>query len=373
MKTTFSILSLSISFVTFVTFLTFVPIAQCQNGGWLVIHGGGELSNEAKERFVALAGGPDANFVMIPTAMADAEIPGRSSGFAKLLGIRNYTELHTRDRAVANSAAFVEPLRHALGVWIDGGRQWRLVDSYLGTAVEREIKALLARGGVVFGSSAGATIQGSFLVRGSPGSPNNLAGDNRIMVAPGYVTGFGLLPNSAIDQHTDARGREHDLDPVVAAHPELLGIGIDQSAAIVVHGDSFFVVSGRVVIHDAKRQSDGKPVRALGPGESFNLETRLVDDMAQKLSRSLSVLSATRSRTPFGNRTIGVGSLGTGQHINYECEVSLYSIGDTIYPIEFNGQHQLRIRAREVNTDVLRNYNCTYANRYEPGAIVNRP
>ena len=125
--------------------------------GWLILHGGGVIEPEIRERFIALAGGPDANIVMIPTALADSEIPGRSQQIARFFGIRNYTELHTRDRDQANSDAFVEPLRHASGVWIDGGRQWRLVDAYADTAVEREIKALLARGGVVFGSSAGAS------------------------------------------------------------------------------------------------------------------------------------------------------------------------------------------------------------------------
>jgi cyanophycinase len=372
MKPTFSILSLLIYLAML---MAFAPIAYCQDGGWLVIHGGGDLSNEAKERFVALAGGPEARFVMIPTAMpgTSADLERRELGFAKSLGLRNVTVLHTRDRARTDSDEFVEPLRHASGVWIDGGRQWRLVDAYLGTAVEREIKALLARGGVVFGSSAGATIQGSFLVRGSPGTANNPDGDNRIMVAPGYVTGFGLLPNSAIDQHTDARGREHDLDPVIAAHPELLGSGIDQSAAIVVHGDSFFVVSGDVTIHDAKQLPDGRPSRVLGPGQSFNLMTRLADDIAYNFDHNLTVVSATRSRTPSGNRTVGMGFIGTHsggvnapatrQQINYECEVSLYSIGGTIYPAEFDGPHQFRIQARGVNTDALREYTCKYTNR----------
>jgi cyanophycinase len=363
------------SCICFVMLMALAPIAQCQNGGWLVIHGGGDLSNEAKERFVALAGGPEARFVMIPTAMpgASADLERRELGFAKNWGLRSVTVLHTRDRARADSDEFVGPLRHASGVWIDGGRQWRLVDAYLGTAVEREIKALLARGGVVFGSSAGATIQGSFLVRGSPGTPSNPDGDNRIMVAPGYVTGFGLLPNSAIDQHTDARGREHDLDPVIAAHPELLGIGIDQSAAIVVHGDSFFVVSGHVTIH-AGHFPDGRPGSyVLSPGQSFNLKTRVADDIAHNLGHNLTVLSATRFPTPSGNRTVGVASIGThsgganapatNQPINYECEVSLYSIGGTIYPAEFDGPGHLRIQAREVNTDALREYPCKYANR----------
>jgi len=114
------------------------------------------------------------------------------------------------------------------GVWIDGGRQWRLVDAYAGTAVEREIKALLARGGVVFGSSAGASIQASFLVRGAPATDGNPDGDNTIMIAPGYETGFGLLPNSAIDQHVEERARETDLDAVMATHPELLDYLADE-------------------------------------------------------------------------------------------------------------------------------------------------
>ena len=130
--------------------------------------------------------------------------------------------LHTRDRARANSEGFVEPLRHASGVWIDGGRQWRLADAYLGTTVEREIKALLARGGVVGGSSAGATIQGSFLVRGASGTSRNPDGDNRIVMARGHETGFGLLANSAIDQHVNARGREADLDFGYTSIPKAL-------------------------------------------------------------------------------------------------------------------------------------------------------
>ena len=128
--------------------------------GWLIIHGGGAVTNEIKERFVALAGGPQANFVVIPTALSDNEIDvdNLRQSFQNEYDIRHIAVLHTRDRAQANSAGFVESLRHASGVWVTGGRQWRLVDAYLGTAVEREIKALVARGGVVGGGSAGATI-----------------------------------------------------------------------------------------------------------------------------------------------------------------------------------------------------------------------
>jgi cyanophycinase len=334
--------------------------------GWLVIQGGGQLTNEVKDRFVALAGGPNADFVVIPTAEADAQIDVERMrlAFAKGFGVHSVTVLHTRDRARANSAGFIEPLRHANGVWIDGGRQWRLVDAYLGTAVETEIKALLARGGVVGGGSAGATIQGSFLVRGAPGTRMNPDGDNRIMMAPGYTTGFGLLPSSAIDQHVDAREREGDLHPVIAKHPDLLGIGIDQSAAIVVHGDSFFVVGGQVVIHDGKKHN-GTPYYLLSSGQAFDLRKRAA--IPDESPLSLILTAAARTMTPNGIKTTGTARLesrhdSTAQalDIKYECQGSLYSIGGTAYAARPDGQNRIQIKVRDLDADQLRERLCTY-------------
>jgi cyanophycinase len=157
----------------------------------------------------------------------------------------------------------VAPLRTARGVWFEGGRQWRLVDAYLGTRTERELFALLARGGVIGGSSAGATIQGSYLVRGAREG-------NAVMMAPGYEQGLGFLRNVAIDQHLLARKRQEDMVAVVRAHPQLLGIGIDEGTAIVVHGDRFEVVgASRVAIYEA-----GKPYYFLAPGDRFDLAAR---------------------------------------------------------------------------------------------------
>lgn len=244
--------------------------------GWLIVHGGGEVSDEIKKRFVTLAGGPDANIVLIPTALPEEEITtrgyvqGQGKGWARSWGINNVTMLHTRDKGRANSEYFIDILRKASGVWIMGGRQWRLVDAYLDTTVEREIKNLLARGGVVGGSSAGASIQASFLVRGDPGKAGHPNGNNRIMISPGHTRGFGLLTNSAIDQHVNTREREHDLLEVIKKHPELVGFGIDEGAAIVVHSDSLEVVGGQVAVYGSNPQ-DGAFYRFLLPGERFRL------------------------------------------------------------------------------------------------------
>src|SRR5262249_58119965 len=103
----------------------------------------------------------------------------------------NVTVRHTRDKAEADTEAFVAPLKTARGVWYDGGRQWRLVDSYFNTRTQRAIEAVLARGGVIGGSSARATIQGSYLGRGAR------EGNHSIM-AKGYEQGFGFLQIVAI-------------------------------------------------------------------------------------------------------------------------------------------------------------------------------
>jgi cyanophycinase len=244
--------------------------AQAPRGpekGTLVIAGGGKLGPEIVGRFITLAGGPGAPIVVIPTA--DERDFGQDCpclGLFRALGATNLTVLHTRDRKQADTEAFVAPLKRASAVWFVGGRHWRLVDSYAGTRTEAEIKRVLARGGVVGGTSAGASIQASYLVRGAREG-------NEIMMAPGYEQGFGLMQGVAIDQHVTARGRENHLKAVIDKHPDLLGIGIDQSTAIEVTRDRFRVIGvGHVFIHDGREQPNGGFYSLLRPGEGFDLE-----------------------------------------------------------------------------------------------------
>lgn len=239
-------------------------------GGALVIVGGGRLDRAILERFVTLAGGPDAPIVVIPTAGGADRYDQSWSGLAGLreAGATRLTVLHTTDRAVANTEAFVRPLREARGVWFPGGRQWRLADAYLHTLVHAELRAVLDRGGVIGGTSAGATIQGSYLARGDTHTNTIMMGD--------HEEGMAFLRNVAIDQHLLRRNRQFDLVEIVTARPELLGIGIDENTAIVVQGDRFDVVgAGYVAIYDHERQLDaGGPFYFLAPGDRYDLATR---------------------------------------------------------------------------------------------------
>lgn len=240
------------------------------SNGYLVIVGGAMQDPAIFGRFLELAGGSEAPIVIIPTAGGREHYDQHWSGLRKYreAGAKNLTVVHTKDRSVADSEEFVRPIQEARGVFFTGGRQWRLADSYLNTRTHKELLALLDRGGVIGGSSAGATIQGSFLVRGDTKGNTVMMGD--------HLEGLGFLRNVGIDQHLLKRNRHFDMIEVIEKHPELLGIGLDEDTAIVVHGDQFEVIGqSYVVIYDNTRQipPEGK-FYFLAPGDRYNLKTR---------------------------------------------------------------------------------------------------
>lgn len=248
------------------------PTRSGPQNGALFIAGGGALDATLVARFVQLAGGPDARIVIVPTASTEDSFPATWPGYRifEQSGVRSVSVLHTRSRAEADSETFTAPLRSATAVWLPGGRQWRLTDAYLGTRTQREIEAVLRRGGVVGGTSAGASVQASYMVRGSPES-------NTVMMAAGHEDGFGLLRDAAIDQHLTARGRQDDMLAVIAAHPGLLGIGIDEGTALIVRGDRAEIAGrGRVAFYNAADR-DTLPYYFLGAGDSFDLASRTTE------------------------------------------------------------------------------------------------
>ncbi|RPJ70997.1 MAG: peptidase S51 [Acidobacteria bacterium] len=254
--------------------------------GTLVIVGGGSLEGTGiTEKFIELAGGPDAKLIVVPTAGGNKNPDGtirvyrQEQVIAAWLkrGVKNVTMLHTHDPKEADTEAFVKALREANAVWFDGGRQWNIVDSYMNTLTYREFHKVLERGGVIGGSSAGATIQGDYLVRGA------IAGAQIIMTPePEHEHGFNFLRRSAIDQHINARNRWDDLIPVIQKFPNLLGIGLSEGTAIVVKGDRFEVMGKwKVAVHDNTRpyQPWEKPYFVLSPGDAYDMKARRVEKL----------------------------------------------------------------------------------------------
>ncbi len=246
--------------------------------GKLMIVGGGS-ANSLIEKFVELAGGEQAKIVVIPTAGNSDEFPEdwKFSKMIKNFGAAKVSVIHTRDPKIADTKQFVKPIKEASGIWFTGGRQWKLVDAYMNTRVVDECQKVLERGGIIGGASAGATIQGSYLARGDTKDNTIMMGDHEI--------GFGFIKNVAIDQHLLARNRQFDMFEILKEKPELLGIGLDESTAIIVEKDTFEVIGkSYVALYDGNFwRRDNNPVipempsfYLLKDGDKYDLKNRKI-------------------------------------------------------------------------------------------------
>jgi cyanophycinase len=248
--------------------------------GWLVLHGGGtNKENGVEHRFAQLAGGAKANIVIVLTpidleSLTPDVLTKYKAWWSTEYGVANVTFMDTRDRRVADTDAFVAPLRNATGVWITGGHLQNLLDVYLGTKTAREIAAVADRGGVIGGSSAGAMIQGSFLINVTKTPGGLQITRTKMFLDTKNLAGFGILKNVTVYPHLDAREAEKDVSQVIAHYPDLLGIGLDEGAGAIVHNDQLEVIgAGHVAIFDAHNPSRNK-IQTLSVGQKFDLKKR---------------------------------------------------------------------------------------------------
>ncbi len=239
--------------------------------GTLVIVGGGGMPRGLMRQFVDFAGGKDAELVYVPCLETeDVGQEARMLDAWKEMGVKRCSMLHTKDRSRANDdAAFLEPLQSATGIWFGGGRQWNFADSYYGTEAHRLMKQVLQRGGVIGGSSAGASIQADYLARATPIG-------NREIIAPGYERGgLGFLCGVAIDQHFSQRNRQQDLRTLVQTYPQLLGIGIDEATALIVRDTTAEVVGqGQVYVYSTDPQTQSCLEEIYSNGANVSLSKR---------------------------------------------------------------------------------------------------
>ena len=221
---------LSLTVLAFGYWLTRPPIDRSSEtdflrrfeGGTLVIAGGGRLPPEIRQRFLALAGGPQrARIVIIPAFEADSTQIVSMCETWQTLGATSVRVLQAASREEANLAAFGSSLDEATGVWLSGGQQALLSERYAGTLVEEKLRAVLDRGGVVGGSSAGAAAMTKVMIE--QGSDEAI--ESR---------GFDLFRDAIIDQHFLRRNRLNRLIGLLDAHPDRVAFGIDEGTALVV-------------------------------------------------------------------------------------------------------------------------------------------
>ena len=225
------------------------PVPAGAPKGQLVLIGGGEKPLAAMKKFVELAGGPSAPFVVVPTASEDPDV---AAYYTKLFreehGVKDVVVLPIKTREDAGRADLAAAAGRAKGIFFAGGDQVRITKALLDTPVGKAIDAAFAGGAVVGGTSAGTACQSALMITGE--------GDFKAVRASvvELTRGLGYFRGVVVDQHFVARQRLNRLLTVVLEHPELVGVGIDEDTAAWVKPDGTFEVLGdrSVVVLDAK-------------------------------------------------------------------------------------------------------------------------
>jgi cyanophycinase len=200
------------------------------------------------------------------------------------LGVGDLCEVYLEDRTEALDERKLHAFDNAAGVFFTGGDQLRITSQIGNTPIERRVCDIYLRGGLIAGTSAGASVMSETMLTTGRGRESYRIGD--IGLAPG----LGLIDGVIIDQHFAERGRIGRLLGALAQNPRLLGIGIDEDTAIVVQGDTFGVIgSGAVYVLDAagvtrsniaEQEEDrvmsiyDMRMHVLASGHSFRLDTR---------------------------------------------------------------------------------------------------
>jgi cyanophycinase len=216
-----------------------LPDGAIQQHGALVVGGGGVLPDAIYEEFVKLAGGSAARIVLVPSAYEFEDLSHIHRAFDgwKVYQVESFDFLHTDDLDEATSEEFLKPLTLATGVWFSGGAQVRLIERFGGARATALLRQVVARGGVVGGTSAGASALSFNMIRN--GSYNEAVMDR----------GLGLTTRLVIDQHFSQRGRFPRLLGVLEDHPGHIGLGVDEETAAIIEGNRVRVLGdGRATI-----------------------------------------------------------------------------------------------------------------------------
>ncbi|MGE5654519.1 MAG: cyanophycinase [Bacillota bacterium] len=258
--------------------------------GTLVIIGGAEDKDGQAvilRRFLELAGGNKARIAVITTATEEPDIVGQDyDRIFTRLGAHEVMHLDISTRRSAKSPGHCKMLSEVTGIFFTGGDQVRITSILGGTAVEETIRERLNHGVVVAGTSAGASAMSDTMIVG--GNGEDAPKQDTVRMAPG----LSLLRGVAVDQHFAQRGRINRLLSVVAQHPYVLGLGIDEDTAVVVTGGRRLEVVGSsmVTVIDGRGMtfsnvSESKPnqplalfdvkVHTIPTGHGYDLQERL--------------------------------------------------------------------------------------------------
>jgi cyanophycinase len=234
--------------------------------GPIVLIGGAEDKLKGQrilKRFVRLAGGAEARVVVVATAseMGDHALRLYERLFLEL-GAAEIAGLRPQERAQADDPSSSTALSDATGVFLTGGNQLRLTSIVAGTRLHQGLHLAHDRGAAIAGTSAGASALASHMM--AFGQPGATPRHGNVQMA----AGLGLVDGVIVDQHFEERTRLGRLLAAIGTSPSLIGLGLDEDTAAIVHPDRAMEVIGRgavTVVDGSRMQTDAYRLRGRRP------------------------------------------------------------------------------------------------------------
>jgi cyanophycinase len=225
-----------------------VAASAFAQSGTLIVVGGGDTGPDIIAKTLEIAGGANAVIAVLPQSSAEPDAGDGSVKMWKEAGAKEAIKVSFADRAAAAAV-----LKRATLIWMPGGDQNRFMKAIQGTGLDDVIRDRYEQGAAVGGTSAGAAVIVRSMFTGDADLKSLTAGAT--VIAPG----LGLWPEVLVDQHFLTRQRDNRLLSAVLDHPDLVGVGIDESTAVVVRGSGFDVIGkSSVVVIDARHATIDK-------------------------------------------------------------------------------------------------------------------
>lgn len=235
----------------FVLFL-FSTSIQAQNPkGKLFIIGGGNRSDALMTQLISISDLEKKDFVVVlpmSSEEPDSAYIYFKEQFQKLtphpIIMMNF------DKNTANNKTLTDSLQKAKLIFISGGDQTRFMNVVHNTPIYTAIHKAYQNGSTIAGTSAGAAVMSEKMITGNQKLEKEYSGtfDNIRYDNLETTEGLGLITNAIIDQHFLKRSRYNRLISAMVEFPNLTGIGIDESTAIIVHNNEIEVVGESEVI-----------------------------------------------------------------------------------------------------------------------------
>ncbi len=283
MKTTHIILTLSLIIALFACGRPAEKTHEEKSGGSLFIIGGGGRPAEMIARMVEEAGLRQSGYVVIlpmASSVPDSAIIWSGEqffnhGIDDLMGFNFLPGEPPRNE-------WVDSLVHASLIYVSGGDQGRFMEIVYNTPIMDAIHEAYRNGAMIAGTSAGAAVMSEKMITGNELRHPEYRPTFPVIESENLelAKGLGLLKTAIIDQHFVWRSRHNRLITAVLDHPELPGIGIDESTAILVKGNKAEVIGEAQVLvfrnpkksrslYNDKMGAKGLLLDVFLPGERF--------------------------------------------------------------------------------------------------------